>query len=343
VKDRQSLGIDPALKKVGRFYVFIVRVHHWIAATLLAFVSAVAIAQESFPAKPVRLVVATPGSPQDIVARIVSPRLGDLWKQPVTVENRSGAGSLLSIQTVIKAPPDGYSILVASSSYAVTPALYPEARFDADKDLIPVVLLAVSPIVVVGAPSLNPQSLQDLIERARRGEKLQFGSPGHGTAPALLLDYMMKVLAKVDIVHVPYKGVVAPMTATSIGEVSLAASGIASAMPFIRSGKVKPLALASAKRWAALPDLPTLSEAGFPGLEDQQWIGVWVPVKTPALLIDRIGEDFSRAIRDVDVTARLAALGYELSSMKRDEFAAYVRTEVTKWGRIAKETGAKAE
>ncbi len=315
----------------------------FLSALLFGLASISASGQENYPAKPVRLVVATPGSPQDIVARIVSPSLAEVWKQAVTVENRSGAGSLLSIQTIVKAAPDGYSILIASSSYAVTPALYPEARFDADKDLIPVTLLAVSPIVIVGAPSLNPQSLQDLIERSRRGEKLQFGSPGHGTAPALLLEYMMKVLAKVDIIHVPYKGVVAPMTATSIGEVGLAASGIASAMPFIRSGKVKPLALASAKRWPGLPDLPTLSEAGFPGLEDQQWIGVWVPLKTPAAVIDRIGDDFSRAMRDADVTARLAGLGYGLSTMKRDEFAAYVRTEVTKWARIAKETGAKAE
>ena len=169
-----------------------------LSAALLALASIAASGQESYPAKPVRLVVATPGSPQDIVARIVSPRLAELWKQAVTVENRSGAGSLLSIQTIVKAAPDGYSILIASSSYAVTPALYPDARFDAEKDLVPVVLLAVSPIVIVGAPSLNPLSLQDLIKRSRKGEKLQFGSPGHGTAPALLLEYLMKVLAKVD-------------------------------------------------------------------------------------------------------------------------------------------------
>ena len=312
-------------------------------ALLLALAASLASAQDVFPAKPVRLVVATPGSPQDIVARIVSPRLTDLWKQAVAVENRSGAGSLLSIQTIVKAPPDGHSILVASSSYAVTPALYPEARFDADKDLAPVALLAVSPIVIVGAPLLNPRSLQDLIERARKGEKLQFGSPGHGTAPALLLEYLVKVVAKVDIVHVPYKGVIPPMTATSIGEVAMAASGIASAMPFIRSGKVKPLALASAKRWSGLPDLPTLAEAGFAGLEDQQWIGVWVPVKTPVAIVDRIAEGFARAMRDTDVLARLSGVGYEVGAMNRDAFAAYVSAEVAKWARIAKETGAKAE
>ncbi|MFN0303368.1 MAG: tripartite tricarboxylate transporter substrate-binding protein [Burkholderiales bacterium] len=314
-----------------------------VFAALLALASIAASGQEIYPVKPVRLVVATPGSPQDIVARIVSPRLAELWKQAVTVENRSGAGSLMSIQTIVKAAPDGYSILIASSSYAVTPALYPEARFDADKDLVPIALLAVSPIVIVGAPSLNPLSLQDLIERSRKGEKLQFGSPGHGTAPALLLEYLMKVLAKVDILHVPYKGVVAPMTATSIGEVAIAGSGIASAMPFIKSGKVKPLALASATRWSGLPDVPTLAEAGFTGLEDQQWIGVWVPAKTPASLVDRLTEDFGRAVRDADVVTRLSGVGYEIGMMKRDAFAAYVRAEVTKWARIAKETGAKAE
>jgi len=313
------------------------------ALTCTALHAGTALAQDTFPAKPVRLIVATPGSPQDIVARIVSPKLAETWKQSVTVENRSGAGSLMSMQTAMKTSPDGHSLLIASSSYAVTPALYPDAKFDPDRDLVPVVLLATSPIVIVGAPSLNPRNLQDLIERARGGEKLQFGSPGHGTAPALIMEYMMKALARVDITHVPYKGVVAPMTATSIGEVAIAGSGIASAMPFIRSGKVKALALASSTRWPQMPDLPTLAESGFPGLEDQQWIGAWVPPRTPQSLIDRIGEDMRRAIRDPDVSGRLAAVGYDLGAMSRDEFAAYVRQEVSKWSRIAKEIGAKAE
>ena len=298
---------------------------------------------EQFPAKPLRLVVASAGSPQDVVARIVGQRLSEMWKQGVVVENRPGAGSLLSIQTVTKAPPDGYTLLVASSAYAITPALYPAAGFDAENDLVPVALLAISPNIIVASPKLEARDLGDVIARAKKGEKLQFGSPGLGTAPALVMDYLVKVLAKVDITHVPYKGAIAPMTAASTGEVALASTGLAPAMPFVKSGKVKALAVTSAKRAPALPDVPTLAEAGFPAFEDEQWIGAWAPANTPQPLIDKLAADLAQALQAPEVKARLAGVGYEIPSMKRDEFAAYVRKELAKFERIAKETGAKTQ
>lgn len=306
------------------------------------FLCAGALAQ-GFPAKPVRIIVATPSSPQDIVARIVSPKLQEMWKQPVVVENRSGAGSLTSIQTAVKAAPDGYSILVASSSYAITPPLYPDANFDAERDLVPAALLATSPIVIVAAPALNPQSLAELIGRTQQGTKLQFGSPGHGTAPALILEYLMKVLAKAPIDHVPYKGAIAPMQAAATGEVAISSTGIAPAMPFIRSGKVKVLAITSPRRWPGLPDVPTLAEAGYPGFDDEQWIGAWVPAKTPAPLIEQLTADFATAVKDAEVAKRLAGVGYDVGTLSRAEFAAYVSKEVAKWAKVAKDTGAKAE
>lgn len=296
-----------------------------------------------FPAKPVRVVVASAGSPQDVVARIVGQKLAETWKQGVVVENRAGAGSLLSIQTVTKAPPDGYTVLVASSAYAITPALYPAAGFDAEKDLVPVAMLAASPNVIVASPSLGVTSLQEAIARARKGEALQFGSPGHGTAPALVMEYLVKVLAKVDIAHVPYKGAVAPLAAASTGEVALASTGLAPAMPFVKSGKVRALVVTSAKRSAALPGVPTMAEAGFPAFEDEQWIGAWVPANTPRSIVERMSEDMTRAAEAQDVRERLASVGYDASLMTRDEFAAYVRRELAKWARIAKETGAKPE
>jgi len=296
-----------------------------------------------FPTKPVRIVVASPGSPQDVVARIVGQKLSEIWKQNVVVENRAGAGSLLSIQTVTKAPADGYTVLIASSAYAITPALYPAAGFDAEKDLVPVRMLAVSPNIIVAAPSMNFASLQDAMARAKKGEKMQFGSPGHGTAPALVMDYLAKVLANVDITHVPYKGAIAPMTAASTGEVALASTGLAPAVPFVKSGKVKALAVTSAKRSPALPDVPTLAEAGFPAFNDEQWIGAWVPAGTPQAIIDRMAEDMRTAIQSDDVKTRLAAVGYEVSNMPRNEFIAYINAELVKWAKIAKETGAKPE
>ena len=296
-----------------------------------------------FPTKPVRMVVASAGSPQDVVARIVGQKLSEMWKQGVVVENKAGAGSLLSIQTVAKAPPDGYTALVASSAYAITPPLFPNAGFDAEKDLIPVAMLAASPNIIVAAPTLNARDLQDVIGRARKGEKLQFGSPGHGTGPALVMEYLTKVLAKVDMTHVPYKGAVAPMAAASTGEVALASVGLAPAMPFVKSGKVKALAVTSAKRSPALPDVPTMAESGFPAFEDEQWIGAWVPANTPQAIVQLLSDDMAKAVRAPDVTERLAAVGYQVSTMTRDEFAAYVRKELTKWAQIVKETGAKPE
>jgi tripartite-type tricarboxylate transporter receptor subunit TctC len=315
-----------------------------VAFVLSTFSVAPSFAQVSdYPAKPVRVIVASPGSPQDVVARIVGNRLGELWKQSVVIENRAGAGSLLSMQTTAKSAADGYSILVSSSAFAVTPALYPDSGLDLERDFIPVAMLAVSPNVIVAAPSLGVTSLQEAIAKSRSGAKLQFGSPGHGTAPALVLDYVAKVLAKVDMTHVPYKGAIAPMAAASTGEVALAATGLAPALSFIRSGKVKAIAVTSAKRSAALPDVPTLAEAGFSSVDDEQWIGAWVPAKTPGAVIDRIADGLAQSIRTPDVTQRLGAVGYEISGMSRDDMVKYVRAEVEKWARIAKATGAKAE
>jgi tripartite-type tricarboxylate transporter receptor subunit TctC len=317
-----------------------------LEGALLAFalVASSAAFAQSYPSKPVRLVVASPGSPQDVVARIAGQKLSELWGgQSVVVENRAGAGSLLSIQTVTKASPDGYTLLVASSAYAITPALYPSSGFDAEKDLIPVAILAVSPNIIVASPAIKGGTLREVFEQAKAGAKMQFGSPGLGTGPALVMDYVVKVLAKVDITHVPYKGAVAPMTAASTGEVALASTGLAPAMPFVRSGKVKPLAVTSAKRSPALPDVPTLAEAGYAAFDDEQWIGAWVPAKTPEALVERLAADLVNAVQQADARQRLAGVGYEIPTMKREEFAAYVRKELAKWAKIAQETGAKPE
>jgi tripartite-type tricarboxylate transporter receptor subunit TctC len=318
-------------------------------ATRIALACAACLAMPSFaqapafPAKPVRLVVASAGSPQDVVARIVGQKLGEIWKHGVVVENKPGAGSLLSIQTVTKAAPDGYTILVASSAYAITPPFYPDAGFDAEKDLIPVAMLAVSSNIIVASPSLHARDLQDVVARAKKGEKLQFGSPGHGTAPALVMEYLVKVLAKVDMTHIPYKGAVAPMTAASTGEVALASTGLAPAMPFVKSGKVIPLAVTSAKRSFALPNVPTLAESGFPAFEDEQWIGAWVPASTPQAIVQLLSDDMAKAVHSPEARERLGSVGYEVITMKREDFAAYVRKELAKWARIVKETGAKPE
>ena len=316
----------------------------WLAvAAVMAMGTAGAAHAQAWPSKPVRLITASPSSPQDVVARIVGQKLSELWKQSATVENRAGAGSLLSIQAAVKSPADGYNVLVSSSAYAITPALYPSAGFDAEKDLVAVRMLAVSPNVIVAAPTLNAQSLQEVFARAKKGEKMQHGSPGHGTGPALVMEYLVKIVANVDVPHVPYKGAVAPIAAATTGEVALATTGLAPALPFIRSGKVKALAVTTTRRSPALPDVPTLAEAGFPAFSDEQWVGAWVPAGTPQPIVDRLSEDLQKALQAEDVRTRLAGAGYEVSSMTREQFATYLRAELAKWAKIAKETGAKPE
>jgi tripartite-type tricarboxylate transporter receptor subunit TctC len=314
-----------------------------LAVLTLALCASGSARAQQYPAKPVRLITASAGSPQDVVARIVGQKLSELWGEGVAVENKAGAGALLSIQAAMASPADGYHVLVASSAYAITPVLYPEVKFDAERDFIPVAMLAVSPNVVVAAPSLQAQGLQEVFARAKSGTKMQFGSPGLGTGPALVMEYLVKVLAKVDIEHVPYKGAVAPMIAASIGEVALASTGLAPAMPFIKSGKVKALAVTSAKRSPALPDVPTLAEAGYPSFEDEQWIGAWVPAKTPDAIVQKLAADMPRAAQAPDARERLAGVGYEIRTMQPEEFAAYVRKELDKWARIARATGAKPQ
>ena len=204
-------------------------------------------------------------------------------------------------------------------------------------------ILAVSPNVIVASPALKVDSLREVFDRARGGAKLEFGSPGLGTGPALVMDYLVKVLAKVDIPHIPYKGAVAPMTAASTGEVALASTGLAPAVPFIKAGKVKALAVTSASRSPLLPEVPTLAEAGFPAFHDEQWIGAWVPAGTPPALIERLSADMMRAVQVPEAKQRLAGVGYDIPAMSRQEFSAYVRKELAKWAQVAKATGAKAE
>ncbi|WP_159593577.1 Bug family tripartite tricarboxylate transporter substrate binding protein [Hydrogenophaga sp. BPS33] len=312
----------------------------FLAMTLSAPLLAAA---QAYPAKPVRFVTASVGSPQDVVGRIFAQKIGETWGQPIVVDNRAGAGSLLSIQHAAKAPADGYTVLISSTAYAVTPFLYKELGYDANKDLVPVALLATTPNILVTSPNSGIRTLKEAVERARQGRDLRYGSPGFGTTPQLSAEYLFKVLAKVNTTHVPYKGIPGTLQATLGNEVDLSSTALPPAAPLVKSGRLVGLAVTSSKRSAALPDVPTVGEAGFTDFEDDSWVGVWVPAGTPAPVIAQLREALGAAAKAEDVRGKLANVGFETGSLTPSGFEALVQKELRKWDKIVKETGTKVE
>jgi tripartite-type tricarboxylate transporter receptor subunit TctC len=295
-----------------------------------------------YPSRPVKFVAASTGSPQDVIGRLFAQRIQENWGQPIVVENRAGAGALISIQTVVKSPPDGYTVLVSSSAFAVTPWMYRQIGYDSERDFIPVGLLASTPNILVTGAGTGIKSLKDIVDRAKTG-KVQYGSPGFGTTPQLSAEYLFKSLAKIDILHVPYKGS-PPLIAASIsGEVDVASTALPPAVPHIKAGRLVGLAVTSTSRNPAIPDVPTIAEAGFTGFDDESWVGIWVPANTPAAIVARLTEELDRAVKAADFRERLRGIGFEASDLRGPAFGAMVKRELDKWERVVKETGAKVE
>jgi tripartite-type tricarboxylate transporter receptor subunit TctC len=315
----------------------------WNLIFVFAMMLSFQASAQSYPSRPVKFVTASTGSPQDVVGRLFAQKLAESWGQPVVVENRAGAGPLLSIQAVAKASGDGYTVLVSSTAFAVAPYLYQNLGYDVDRDLIPVVLLATAPNVIVANPSSGIRSLKDVIDRARQGKKLQYGSPGFGTTPQLSAEYLFKVLGKIDITHVPYKGIPPLMQAAIAGEVEVASAALPPAVPLIKSGRLIGLAVTSASRNSAIPDVPTIAEAGFTGFEDDSWVGLWVPASTPVVVINRLREEVIKIAAQQDMRDRLRNVGFEVAAGSTESFSALVQKELRKWAKVVKETGAKVE
>ena len=298
---------------------------------------------QAFPSQNIRIVVGSGVStPSDILARVIATEVATAEKWTLVVENRAGAGALISIQTVAKAPADGYTILVSSTAFAVTPWMYPQHGYDSEKDFVPIGLLATAPNVLVTSASSGIRSLKDAVDRARVG-KVQYGSPGFGTTPQLSAEYLFKSLAKVDILHVPYKGIPPVIAAAISGEVDVAFTALPPAVPHIKAGRLVGLAVTSGARNAAIPDVPTIAEAGFTGFEDESWVGVWLPAGTPVAIVSRLRDELDRAVASPDLQERLRNIGFEASNLRGDAFGQMVKRELDKWQRVVKVTGAKVE
>jgi tripartite-type tricarboxylate transporter receptor subunit TctC len=311
-------------------------------AALLLLVAGTALAQP-YPSKPIRVMVAfPPGGPTDIIARLVSPKMSDILGQPVVVENVAGAGGNIAAGRVAKADADGYTVLLHSSGFAVNPALSANAGYDPQKDFVPVAIVASQPNVIIVNASFPARTLPELLELAKK-QKLAYASPSSGTTPHLTAENLFKVRAKVDITHVPFKGAGPAVTAVLGGQPPIGSAAGSGPMPHIRSGKLRALAVSSGRRLASLPDVPTLTELGFAGMEDYTWVGLFVPAGTSREIVQKLNDSVLRAVQAPDLKQRLDQLEFEVTAAPLEETNRYLRDELVKWAKVVKDTGARVD
>ncbi|MGZ9005480.1 MAG: Bug family tripartite tricarboxylate transporter substrate binding protein [Burkholderiales bacterium] len=313
-------------------------------AAILCFMS-VADAQTAYPARPIRFIVPfTPGGSGDIFARPVAQKMSEAMGQQVVVENRPGSGGVIGTEAAAKAAPDGYTIMMGlTANVAMNPSLYPKLPYDPLRDFAPVTLVAAAPYVLVVPPSLPARNVKELIALARpKPGDLAYASLGSGSMGHLSGE-LFASMAGVKLLHVPYKTLGQLIPDLISGQVQLFFLGVASAQPHVRSGKLRAVAVSGAKRSPALPQVPTVSESGVKGFEVTGWYGVFVPAGTPPELIARLHKEIVRALAMPDVRERLSSEGAELVGNSPREFDAFVRSELVKWAKVVKLSGAKAE
>lgn len=310
---------------------------------LLTLASTTAFAQ-SFPTRPVKIVVPyPPGGGNDIMARLVAPKMSAQWNQPVIVENKPGAAGNLGAGEVSRAPADGYTLLMATSTITMTPGLNQKVSYELEKDLIPVAMVGSTAMVIAVHPQVQAKSLKELIELARKEPgKLAYSTCGTAS-PMHLAGELFKLTAKIDILHVPYKGCAPALTDVLGGTVPIAFNTISNTATYDKAGKLRVLAVASEKRLPQFPNLPTAAEQGMTGYQADIWFGFFAPSQTPRPVIAAVNEATNKAIADADVQQKMRGQYYEPLPWSAEQFQSFVKNEVTKWGRTIKEANIKAD
>jgi tripartite-type tricarboxylate transporter receptor subunit TctC len=303
-----------------------------------------AAAQENFPSRPVRIIVMfSVGGASDIMARLTGPRLTEIWGQQVVIENRAGADGRIAMEYVAKSAPDGYTLLIIDPSYVIVPRLFARLAVDIERDFVPVVMLGKAPQVLVAHPSLPVRSVAELIALAReRPGTLNFASPGTGSAGHLAGE-QLRTLTRANFVHVPYKGAGPALNDLLAGQVSFAFVSVASALSNVKAGKLRALGVTSPERFVALPDTPSLDEAGVKGFDTNQWWGIVAPAGTPRAIVGKLNADFIRAVSGAEARERIATLGAEVYTTTPEATGAFLSSEVAKWGKIIRDAGTKVE
>ena len=301
-------------------------------------------AQTGYPVKPIRLIVPFPaGAASDVVGRMLGQKMSELLGEQVIADNRAGAGGNLGIGVTAKSPPDGYTILIATASIAVSPAIYANLGFDPVKDLAPVARLSSTPNILLVHPSVPAKTLREFVNLARAAHgKLNFGSGGAGTTNHLANE-LLKHLEKINIVHVPYKGVTQAMTAMMGGEVDEVVMPVTTAIPQIRAGKVRALAVLMDQRIASLPEVPTAREAGVPGFVMPVWYGLFAPAATPRDIVQRLNQTLAKVLAMPDVRTRLTDQGVDPWHGTPEQLGELLRKDIERFGVIARSAGLKPQ
>jgi tripartite-type tricarboxylate transporter receptor subunit TctC len=318
-----------------------------IARCLLAC-TAICLAEAGFaqpaawPTKPVHVIIPfAPGGPVDVIARLIGPKLGENLGQPVIVDNRAGAGGNIGTAAVAKSAPDGYTAMMTSSAFAVNVS-FPDAGYSAERDFIAVTVVAAQPNVIFVHPGVPAKTLAEFFAYAK-DRKLAFASPGSGTTPHLTGENLFNIAAKLALPAIHFRGAGPAAAAVVAGEPPVGAMAMTAPLPFIKAGRLRALAVSSAKRIAALPEVPTLVESGYPDMLDYTWVGLFLPSGTPAAVVQKLYDAVQRALQSPEVKERLEGLAFDAIAEPPARTAEYVKTEIAKWGQVVRATGAKPD
>jgi tripartite-type tricarboxylate transporter receptor subunit TctC len=315
-----------------------------LSALLCAGVSSSAVAQEWVPTKTVRIVVPIVGSTNDVLARLIAPKLQEVFGQPFIVENKPGAGGNIGADAVAKSAPDGHTLLIGyNGPIAVNVTLFDKMPYDPVKDLVPISLMVTTPNYLVVSPTAGINSVADLVAKAKAAPgKLAYASIAIGSSSHLTME-MLKTAANVDLTHAPYKGPATALTDLIAGNVQAAFFVPGNVQQYVKEGRLKLIASSGAKRFASTPNIPTLIESGYPDLVATSWIGLLAAGGTPKNIIDRYNREIVKIVTSPEIRDKLQAMEFEVVATSSDQFAAWIRSEIPRWGKVIKSTGAKAE
>ena len=308
-----------------------------------ALLAAVAGAQ-SYPVRPVRVIVNfPPGAGVDIATRIVTAKLGEALGQQFVIDNRAGAAGNIGVELAARAAPDGYTLLSGTAAIAISQTIFSKISYDLNRDFAPVAMIASAPFVLAVHPALPAKTLQEVIALAKaRPGQLTYATPGTGSSPHLAFE-LFKIQARIDVLHVPYKGMVPAVTDVIGGSVSMTLGNTLTVMPNVRNGRLRGIAITTAKRSAIAPELPTFSEAGLPGFQSGTWYAILAPAKTPRDIVAKLNSAVIKIVHEPDVSAKLLAQGAEPLNATPEQMREFLSAEIAKWGKVAKASGAKFE
>jgi tripartite-type tricarboxylate transporter receptor subunit TctC len=336
--NENSKSRRPATRVTGNMFHLLL-----VAALVLLCVSPVQAQRGAYPSATVKIIVGfPPGGGVDVVARLVGQKLAVLWGQTVLVDNRPGASTSIATRFVADSVPDGHTILINSSSMTINQVANPNAGYDVERQLIPVLNAAWQPLIVAAAPDLPVSSLRDIFSLSKT-RKLSYGSPGQASIGHLAGAYLFDLLAKAEVLHIPYKGAAPALTDLAGKQTELAVVTLPPAVPLVKSGKIKAIAVTSAKRASSLPNIPTVAESGFPGYDVNTFTGFFLPAGTPRAVVETFREAVLKVLAMADIKEKLTNLGFEQADTAKENFPRIVSDELKQWTKVIKEANIKAE